>query len=114
MGLEKIYVDDVSTFGPVVASQLPADLDKCLKEDKAKAKNRDLFYLGNRAEMSHINRERKFVPLTGHPGCSALVLNAQLLEVFFLFFLKQKLSRETATAATTSRKVFFSRSVACS
>ena len=43
MGLEKLYVDNVSTFGPVVASQLPDDLDKCSKEDKAKAKNRDFF-----------------------------------------------------------------------
>ena len=43
MGLEKLYVDDVSMFGPVVASQLPDELDQRSKKDKAKAKNRDFF-----------------------------------------------------------------------
>ena len=43
MEIEKLSIDDIFMFGPVVALQVPDDFDKSAKQATTKAKNRANF-----------------------------------------------------------------------
>ena len=115
MGLEKLYVTIcLSMFGPVVASQLPDDLGRTNAQRKTRPKRRmaTFFFLGNRAEISHMTREIKFALLTKPPRLLCSGPKCPAPRGFLLFFLQTKTEPRNDNRRRQRAAAFFSRSVA--